>query len=118
MEKVLNQILAELQALKEGQTRMESRMDNLDHNQTRMESRLDNLDHKIDGIDSGLLKLELRMENEVIEKIRGLYDDREIQHDVNSRILAALERIESKITTHDVQIHILDKTKANKRKAK
>ncbi|MCL6557693.1 MAG: hypothetical protein K6U74_02605, partial [Firmicutes bacterium] len=49
MEKVLNQILAELQALKEGQT--------------SMDNRLENLEYKTDRVDSGLLKLETRMDN-------------------------------------------------------
>lgn len=39
----------------------------------------------------------IRMENELIEKIRGLCDFREVQNDVNDRVMEALERIEAKV---------------------
>jgi len=113
-----NKIDRQLQSLTDGQEElnkkvgsMDTRLKTVEEGQTRIESRMDKLESKVD-------KLELRMENEVIEKIRGLYEDREVQHDVNSRVLAALERIESKIERHDIQISILDKTKATKRKTR
>jgi len=80
--------------------------------------KLDSMDSRLEAVERGQLRLETRMENEVVEKIRGLYEFREIQTEVNERILAALDRIEAKIETHDIQISILDKTKSNKRKAK
>ncbi|MCL6557698.1 MAG: hypothetical protein K6U74_02630 [Firmicutes bacterium] len=76
------------------------------------------INERIDSLERGQLRLETRIENEVIEKIRGLYDFRETQNDVNNRVLTALERIEAKMESHDIQIHILGKTKANKRKSK
>jgi len=83
MEKVLNRILTELQALREGQT--------------RMESRLDNLKHKTDRIDSGLLKLETRIENEVVEKIRALFDDRSVNQDYFASIKNSFARIDNQL---------------------
>ena len=37
------------------------------------------------------------MENEVIDKVRALFDARETQNDINERITSALERIEAKV---------------------
>jgi ABC-type phosphate transport system auxiliary subunit len=55
--------------------------------------KLDGLETKIDKIDSN----QLRMENELTEKIRGLYDFREVQNDINERIVSTLDRIEAKV---------------------
>lgn len=45
---------------------------------------------KLDSLERGQLKLETRIENEVIDKIRALFDDRDLQ---NTR----LNRIENKV---------------------
>ena len=42
-------------------------------------------------------KIETRIENEIIDKIRSLYDAREVQSDVNERIISTLGRIETKM---------------------
>jgi len=76
MEKVLNQILTELKNLNQ-------RVGNVEEGQHRLDTKLD--------------KLELRMENEVIEKVRGLYDFREVQLDTNRQIISTLDRLEAKV---------------------
>ncbi|KUG03119.1 chromosome partition protein smc [hydrocarbon metagenome] len=48
---------------------------------------------KVDNIDAS----QFRMENELTEKVRGLYDFREVQNDINDRVLNSLDRIEAKI---------------------
>ncbi|MGI6453669.1 MAG: hypothetical protein ACOX0E_09440 [Syntrophomonadaceae bacterium] len=60
---------------------------------TQVNTRLDNLETKISKIDAS----QARMENEFTEKIRALYDAREVQNDVNERIISTLGRIEAKI---------------------
>ena len=52
---------------------------------------------QLESLQKGQLRLETRIESEVIEKIRGLYDDREVQQDTNQRITSTLERIEAKV---------------------
>lgn len=42
-------------------------------------------------------KLESNIENKVDDKVRGLYDAREVQTDVNQQILQTLVRMEAKI---------------------
>jgi hypothetical protein len=42
-------------------------------------------------------KIETKIENEVIDKVRALYDNREIQAELNNQLLDTLSRIETKI---------------------
>lgn len=58
---------------------------------------MDNLEHKTDRIDTGLLKLEARMENEVIDKIDALFDARSYQSDKNDQILEMLSEMDDKL---------------------
>jgi hypothetical protein len=130
--------------------RIISKLDNLEQGQKDLGERLDN---RID-------KLEIRMENEVFDKMAALFDgylhNAEVlaEHTIilneHTKVLAEhtiilnehtkvltehtiilnehtkvldehtiiLDRIEDKISSHDIQIHVLDKTKSNKRKLK
>ncbi|MDA8097202.1 MAG: hypothetical protein RDV00_05925 [Clostridia bacterium] len=45
-----------------------------------VEMRLDNVENRLEGVEKNQARLELRIENEVIEKIKALFDDREIQN--------------------------------------
>jgi uncharacterized protein YlxW (UPF0749 family) len=40
---------------------------------------------------------QVRMENELTEKVRALFDAREVQNNVNERIINTLERVEAKV---------------------
>jgi len=51
------------------------------------------------------------METTMADKFGGLFDAREVQKDVNERILASLERIEAKTENHDIKIAVLDRRK-------
>jgi hypothetical protein len=61
-------------------------LDTLTNDATALKTKVDNIDAS-----------QLRMENELIEKIRGIYDFREVQNDINDRVLNSLDRIEAKI---------------------
>ena len=118
-------VLQQLQTLTEGQQRMENRMDNieqnqhkfenrmenleqnqqkfensmenLEQNQQKFENRMENLEQKTNRIDTGLLKLETRMERELIDKIRGLFDAREVQNDRFDSLEVKLDEINESI---------------------
>ena len=60
-------------------------------NQTEMKLELKQELHELVG------KLEIRVENEVIEKIRGLYDDRQLQKEATLDIMDTLKRVEAKL---------------------
>lgn len=44
-----------------------------------------------------ITKIETKIENDIIEKVRALYDNREIQAEINDKFLNTLNRIETKI---------------------
>ncbi len=60
-----------------------------------------------------LHKSQVRIENDHGEKLSALFDFQKSQEEINNQVLSALARIENKLETHDTQIHVLDKTKAN-----
>jgi len=62
---------------------------------------------KLEKIDNRLVTVEqsqTRMENDLTEKVRGLYDAREIQFDVNERIIDSLGRIENKFDRMSLKV--------------
>lgn len=60
----------------------------------------------------------VRMEFEHGEKLAALFDGYQQNAEVLADHTQRLERIEDKITTHEIQIKVLDSTKANKHKVK
>lgn len=69
------------------------------HQFEQLNTRLEKLETKIDKIDAS----QIRTENELIDKIRGLYDFREVQNDVNERIINTLGSIETKIDVLQIE---------------
>ena len=62
--------------------------------------KLDKLEHGQEKLEQGQDELRqgfARMENDHGEKLSALFDAREVQTDVNDRIVASLTRIESKL---------------------
>lgn len=74
-------VLQHLQALTDRLGAVEKGQELLATGQQRLESKMDNI--------------ELRMENEVIDRIRGLFDAREVQNDRFDRIEEKLGSIET-----------------------
>ncbi|PKM85992.1 MAG: hypothetical protein CVU87_13475 [Firmicutes bacterium HGW-Firmicutes-12] len=46
-----------------------------------------------------IAKIETKIETNVIDKVRALYDNRELQSEINDKLLSTLNRIEDKIDT-------------------
>jgi len=59
--------------------------------------KLNMLTDEVKGVKSTVSKFEIRIENEVIEKIRGLYDDREVQNNRFDRIESKLDDISTDV---------------------
>ena len=62
---------------------------------------------RLDQVDTQLIDVkasQTRMENDLTEKIRGLYDAREVQFDANDRIIGSLARIESKLDRMSLKV--------------
>lgn len=93
----------------------------LNQGQEELRQGQENIRQDINGLNQGqeeLRQSQARMEHNLTDKVRALFDAREIQNEVNSKILTQLDRIELKIQSHDVQISVLDRTKTTRRKAK
>ncbi len=55
------------------------------------------LQQDVQELQQGQLRIESRMENEIIEKIRALFDDRSVQMDYFASIRNSLARIEDRV---------------------
>ena len=74
-------------------------------------SELKSVNQRLDKLEGGQQKLQhslARIENDHGEKLRGIYDAREVQFDVNERICETLGRMEGKfdrmilkVSSHD-----------------
>jgi len=95
----LMEILAQLL---QGQTEMRSGLDEVRGGLGEVRGGLDEVRGGLDEVRKDLTKLSAKVEGEMFEKIRGLYDAREVQNHTNERILSALESIETKL--HVVQV--------------
>lgn len=80
MEKVLNQILEKLSSLEQGQQQLTQE-----------------IKEDIQKVESKVDKLELRMENEVIDKVYALFDDRSLNQDYFASIKDSLARMEDRV---------------------
>lgn len=59
--------------------------------------KLGSMENRLEAVERGQLRLETRMENEVIEKIRALFDDRSINQDYFASIKDSLARVEDRV---------------------
>jgi len=79
--------------LEAGQQRLESRVGKIEEGQQRLENRVGGMENRLEGVEKGQQRIETRLENDVIEKIRALFDDREVQNDRLTRIENKLDRV-------------------------
>jgi uncharacterized phage infection (PIP) family protein YhgE len=95
------------QSLADGHKSLEDNFQSLADGQRQLIERLTRVENVVRHI-----------ENDHGTKLGILLDGYHHNAEVLANHTERLDRIESKITTHDIQISILDKTKSNKRKAK
>jgi len=111
VEEVLRQILEELKTqgqrlerLEKGQKRLEDRQAAQGERLERVEQRLNGLEQRLDGLEKGqedlrkqVTRLELRLESEAFDKIKALFDARQVHLDYFTEIRAALARLEERL---------------------
>jgi chromosome segregation ATPase len=104
IDKRFETITNKLQALEEGQARMESRISNLDEGQARLEkshemlaTEVMALKSKTNEIDTKLIKLAIRVENEIVPRINALFEGNKLHTE-------QLTRIEEQVSKHDQYI--------------
>ena len=98
------EVLGELKKVNVRLDNLEVEQQGMKAEQKAMKSDMGDMKSDISDLKKGQLRLETRMETEVIDKIRILFDAVEVQRDVNQRILASLARIEEKVSAHDMVI--------------
>jgi len=114
-EQILKQILNELQSVK-------TDIQDVKTGQSALEQQLVAFQQftieQFTALDQKITKTNIILENEVKPSMKVITE----QLEDHSRALQAharqLDRIEDKVTHHDIKISILDKTKSNKRIAK
>jgi len=122
VEEVLRQILEELKTqgqrlerLEKGQKRLEDgqaaqgeRLERVEQRLNGLEQRLNGLEKSVeqrfDGLEKGqeglqkqVTRLELRLESEAFDKIKALFDARQVHLDYFTEIRAALARLEERL---------------------
>lgn len=58
-----------------------------------LEDQLNSVDDRLDTVE----KIVVRIENDHGQKLKALFDAREVQNDINERIISTLNRIEAKL---------------------
>lgn len=84
MEKILNQILTEMKTINQ-------RVENIEQGQQQLKQELRADIHKVE---SKVIELEIRMENEVIDKVRILFDADKVREEKLSQVVEKLDSIE------------------------
>ena len=100
-----------LENLEEGQKRAEVRFENLEEGQKKLEVRLGNLEE-------GQRKIEIKIENDINDKIRALFDDREVTKDSFNNINNTLSDISEKLDIHNMKIRLIEGGRSKKAKVK
>lgn len=110
----LNMLTSEVGKVKTTVANMENRLDSVEKGQQALEKGQQSLQQEVEKIRLS----QVRMEFEHGEKLSALFDGYKLLSEKLDDHTNRLQRIEEKITTHDIQIKVLDKTKSNKRKVK
>lgn len=87
-------------ALKQGQVNLETHIGTIEGRMDGMEAGQNILARQITILVEDVQEIrqsQVRMENELTEKVRALFDAREVQNDANERIITTLSRIENKL---------------------
>ncbi len=127
MEKVLEQILTGLKALQEGQARLEKgqgtqghELKELRQDQEAQGQRLEHLEKgqeeligRVGSLEKGQQRLELRLEHEVIEKVKVLFDAHSLHLDYFESIRDSQARVEELLDLVFVQVTKLDDKQKN-----
>ncbi len=89
----LGNVKSDLRSVKDDLGNVKNDLGNLEKGQDILARQVSKLTEDVQEIRQS----QVRMENELTEKVSALFDAREVQNDVNERIVTALERIEAKV---------------------
>ncbi len=106
---------------REFQNFMIEKMTELSENVNSLQQDVNGLQQDVNGLQRDVNSLQqdvTRIEINHGEKLSALFDGYEAIKETLGDHTERLERIEAKLETHEIQIKVLDSTKANKRTAK
>lgn len=95
-------VMEMLALLLQGQTEMRGELGEVRGELGEVRGEMSEVRGEMSEVRKDLNKLSIKVEGEILDKIRGLYDYREVQNKVNEKIFSALESIEAKL--HSVQL--------------
>ncbi len=97
MEELLQQILNKLEDLSRGQQAQNQRLQRLEDGQEALRADVAGLQTGQEALQNRLVALGVRLENEVFEKIRALFDARQVHLDYFESLRDALSRVEENL---------------------
>lgn len=97
MEELLQQILNKLEDLSRGQQAQNQRLQRLEDGQEALRTEVAGLQAGQEALQNRLVALGVRLENEVFEKIRALFDARQVHLDYFESLRDALSRVEENL---------------------
>lgn len=112
--KLLEAVQGDIAGLKDNMAIVQSDIAGLKGNVADMQGDIQGLKQDV----SQIRQSQARMEHQHGEKLAALFDGYQLLSRTLADHTVRLERIEAKVTDHDIKIEILDKNKANRRKAK
>lgn len=104
---ILETIAGDVSELKKGQAALEAHMNGLEKGQDILARQVSTLTEDMQEVRQS----QVRMENELTEKVRALFDAREVQNNVNERIISTLDRIEAKVDVLQLETAHLHRVK-------
>ncbi|MDI6710132.1 MAG: hypothetical protein QME76_05510, partial [Bacillota bacterium] len=93
--------------LQEGQARLEKGQDAQGQELKALRADMGVLHQGQDNLGRRLDRLEIHIENKVIDKIKALFDDREVVMEALARIEKKLEVLDARLDEHDDQMILL-----------
>ena len=70
----------------------------------KVDGRLVNIDGRLGNVEGRLSKLEMKIDGEITDKIRALFDDREVIHEKLDNIQVDINNLSMKTANHDNRI--------------
>ena len=89
--------------MQNGFEKIDSRIGRLETKVDRLELATLEIETKLERLKLATSKIETKLENETNEKVRALFDDREIQKEINDKVINTLDRIEGKIEVLQIE---------------
>lgn len=74
----------------------------------QIDKRFESIDQRFQSMDQRINKLEILIENEVLDKIKTLYDDRAEMKEALTSINLKLENLINVVEDHELRIRVLE----------